>query len=546
MLTIFSTLFGSHIHRSVTCSECLQFPLTGLCFQCATCTEYYMCSQCVKRKSSVHVEDHPFILVCPNENLESCSIIWFTSSGNQHADETTKRKTRLRSITNYSKIFEQIETCVNYISAAENDKIFFVLSGSLEEEIILRIYDLHQVVFFYIYSIDVEHHYHWSEKYLKSRGVFSDESTLFTKLRDDIKLLEKQFTAITVISSLDRREKSFQDSGEMSFLDSAGYDFRLCLRSIEKPNDQLDHCLKLSPGAKINRNLDCIRQQYYGNDAELSKVDQFEKKYRSEEALTWYTSDCFLYKILNKAFRIENNMMVHQLDFFIRDLTQQLADLQNKQYPNKNEVITVYRGQFLTLSEFQNIRDNEGGMISINSYFSTSESSEVALMFAGSGENWPFLQSVLFTIELHAGIDSKPFAKINRHSAMTDEKEVLISYGTIFEIQSVEKYDCFWNVNLVLSGKKPPWQLAIDELPHCCFESFFAPLIYGCGPTVNNENSDSNSVSSLLEEFRRGRIQERQIALQLKLKKVLGNNYGRTRIRRRGVFLNYPVHSVYN
>ncbi|CAF0840778.1 unnamed protein product [Didymodactylos carnosus] len=221
-----------------------------------------------------------------------------------------------------------------------------------------------------------------------------------------------------------------------------------------------------------------------------------------------------------------------------RDLNKQLTDINDKQFSKENEVITVHRGQLMTLTEFQNIRDNEGKIISVNSYFSASISSEVAFSYTGyNGDNRPFLVSVLFTIELHARIGVKPFANAKMHSMMTDEDEILISYGTIFKIQSVEEYPSVWNVTLIMSEEMPPWATAIDELPHCCFESFFDPLIYGCEPTVDEDIYDSDKVASLLEAFRRRKAQERQAVLQSRLKKALGSNYGRTQIRTRKIFL---------
>lgn len=47
-----------------------------------------------------------------------------------------------------------------------------------------------------------------------------------------------------------------------------------------------------------------IARKEYAED--LNLIDQFERKYSSNDALTWYTRDCFLYRLLNKPLRLEN------------------------------------------------------------------------------------------------------------------------------------------------------------------------------------------------------------------------------------------------
>ncbi|CAF0846409.1 unnamed protein product [Didymodactylos carnosus] len=101
--------------------------------------------------------------------------------------------------------------------------------------------------------------------------------------------------------------------------------------------------------------------------------------------------------------------------------------------------LTVYRGQHLKVDELQELKDNIGRLISMNTFISTTCKEDVAFMLAGDGSLSPILESILFEIQINTSIDTKPYANIKELSVMKDEDEVLFSIGTIFRIESVEK-----------------------------------------------------------------------------------------------------------
>ncbi|CAF1294925.1 unnamed protein product [Rotaria sordida] len=102
-----------------------------------------------------------------------------------------------------------------------------------------------------------------------------------------------------------------------------------------------------SKTSKANdRMLEWCRLHYKDNRIELAKIDQFEKDYRSDSAIRWYTKDSFLYRLLNMALRCENIDMIIDFRYFIIDLYEQLT-LSHIQYMRTFEeptTLTVYRG----------------------------------------------------------------------------------------------------------------------------------------------------------------------------------------------------------
>jgi len=85
------------------------------------------------------------------------------------------------------------------------------------------------------------------------------------------------------------------------------------------------------------------RKLYIENDKEIELINQFEQTYKSNNAIDWYTKDCFAYHMLNRAIRTKDIKILFQMGFFIRDINQQLEeDYSATAY---RSTLTVFRGQ---------------------------------------------------------------------------------------------------------------------------------------------------------------------------------------------------------
>ncbi|CAM4983145.1 unnamed protein product, partial [Rotaria socialis] len=49
--------------------------------------------------------------------------------------------------------------------------------------------------------------------------------------------------------------------------------------------------------------IQACREYYDGNTNEMKFIDDFEKNYRSEDAIVWYLKRSFVYKLITKALR---------------------------------------------------------------------------------------------------------------------------------------------------------------------------------------------------------------------------------------------------
>ncbi|CAF2905927.1 unnamed protein product [Rotaria sp. Silwood2] len=161
-----------------------------------------------------------------------------------------------------------------------------------------------------------------------------------------------------------------------------------------------------------------------------------------------------------------------------------LADLSDEQISqindqNVNLKKTFYRGQLISACELERLRSNRGGLISMNTFMSTTERMEVALIYAGDGSRRPTLESCLFEIEIDPLINLKNlvFANIAYCSQFPEEKEFLFSLGTSFRIESVQEQNKVWHVKLTADTIKNT--LAKDVCDHIfdCIAQGSAPLL---------------------------------------------------------------------
>jgi len=119
--------------------------------------------------------------------------------------------------------------------------------------------------------------------------------------------------------------------------------------------------MPLSNQAKNELLVEC-RQQYHDNACELEKIAQFDSDCSPTNCIRWYTRDCFLYRLLNQAFRTENIDEILKFRFIIRQINEHLSIL-HKDYVEllqsiEFDSITVYRGQSMAASELQKLRVN--------------------------------------------------------------------------------------------------------------------------------------------------------------------------------------------
>lgn len=108
-----------------------------------------------------------------DENLESLSLIWLDAKIDTSRENIEVQK-QLRSIINYLKTFHDVKECEDHIrSVPDGDRVLFIVSGRLGQEIVPRIYKLRQVLAIYVFCFDRSKNEQWTKNYTKVNLSFN-------------------------------------------------------------------------------------------------------------------------------------------------------------------------------------------------------------------------------------------------------------------------------------------------------------------------------------------------------------------------------------
>ncbi|CAF4166474.1 unnamed protein product, partial [Rotaria sordida] len=372
-------------------------------------------------------------------NVINRSIVWLDASVND-TQENINAQQLLRTPMNHLKTYKDDHECEKYIqSVPKGHRIILIVGGRLGQLIVPRIHQLFQISSIFVYCMD-KRNQEWTNAYKKVKGAIEELNELILQV---LAAQEKQ-------TSHDRFEQPL--SINIFNTVNAGRE-----KSTSELNGQFVHsqilidCLLRMRSSSTDRHdfLTYCKKEYANDNSQLNFIREFEHDYAASSALTWYTRDCFLYKLLNKALRTQNIDLLYLYGFFIRDLYQQLK---RNQYPAP---IHLYRGQLMSKKEVQQLRNFIGQLISMNSFLSTTTDREVAIIFSGNdGVLNNDIQPVLFEIQADPDIGGiKPFADITSFSYMEDEEEVLMMLGAIFRIVHIRDESQLCIIQLVLCSE---------------------------------------------------------------------------------------------
>lgn len=359
-----------------------------------------------------------------DENKESITLLWFDPNiGSREDIEMTKQQ--LRQINNYVKFYTDLELCVTYIQSIKSEKIFLITSGKRASEILPRILNQRQIDSIFLFCMKSERYQHLTSKYSKIIDVCTTLNALCTSIREQIDLVERQLEAFKFFDHQQATKDLSKQSGEFLW-------FQLFNHVIVR--------LSRNQQAKLQM-IQVCRHYYRGHTEQLRLIDEFERDYRPEEAIRWYTKQSFLYKLVNKALRSEDIDQLHTFRLFIGDLSESLAREHEKILSSDEEILTVYRGVQLDREEFDKLKENQDKPIATNGYLSTSRLRLLALEFAKKPSKRTNIIPVLFEIQCAAKELGKTviFADIAKFSDFPGEQEVLFDLSATFKLESIEQ-----------------------------------------------------------------------------------------------------------
>ncbi|CAF1330873.1 unnamed protein product [Didymodactylos carnosus] len=299
-------------------------------------------------------------------HVENYFILWLNTNSGEDTDYQNS-VSQLCNALDVSKIFNNADECIDYITDICDEKVHFIVSIAFLDQIIPLIHELPQIDSIYILNLNKKIECEqWMKQYEKIVGIFPNMESIYDKLESNVKIIAAKQIGLMSISTV--RDGDNINKQEVLFM------YSTLLKEI---------FVQMENSANVKCEMvEFCRSQYSDNDYQLKIIDEFDKDYCAAEAVKWYTRDCFLFRMLNKALRILDIETLYKVRFFIKDLHQQL---QSESLSAIGSVTDVYRGQLMYAVEFEKLKTNIGGLLSVSNFLSTTPHRELALCFSGFG-----------------------------------------------------------------------------------------------------------------------------------------------------------------
>ncbi|CAF1414763.1 unnamed protein product [Adineta ricciae] len=354
--------------------------------------------------------------------MQDVVVIWLDNQIDYNNADCQFTIAQLEHITDNVTTFTDNDQCVEYILNCNDHQVYLIVSGALGQYLVRCIHDIPPLHSIFIFCQNKSYHEQWARHWNKIKDVFTDITSLCQAIQNTFLQDEPTVTPISFVPSgkrLDLLNPSFMYTQL----------FKEILLTIEFEDKHIEEFVRHHPGLIT---LDGT----HSND-----VKQSVRDYRAKEPIWWYTRGNSMHSMLNNALRIMDGDVLVRMGFFVTDLHRNIEQLHKEQFVNTTSsslVFTVYRGQGLSHTDFGELRSTIGGLMSFNSFFSTSMQRDVSFSYAKSNADNPKLVGILFTIQVDPSQSTTPFALLGNRGRFLQENEVLFSMHTVFRIHHIK------------------------------------------------------------------------------------------------------------
>ena len=325
--------------------------------------------------------------------------MWLDSNIKPLNEDCSNSLAQLRRIVNTINTFTDPDECLNFILQMKDENIFLIVSGALGSTVVPQIHPMSQIHSIFVFCGNKAWHEQWAKDWMKVKGVYKDIDSIVIALKEQTKQCDRDSTPISITNA------KRADELEATFMYTTL--FKEIILEIKYDDEE------------IKKLADECRRLYSENAYELQTINEFEQKYYQKSAIWWYTRQCFLYQLLNRALRTFDTDVIVTMGFFIQGLHRRIEKLHSQQRSSFDRPFVVYRGQGLNQTDFDKLRQSHGGLLSFNNFLSTSQDRNISYGFAQEALDRAENIAILFRIHLDPKSTSSPFAAL-------DEKESLL------------------------------------------------------------------------------------------------------------------------
>jgi len=384
--------------------------------------------------------------------IQNFHLVWLDGNINENDDDCRHSIQKLKQVVNTVNTFVDFDECIDFINKIPEETTFMITSGAFGQTVVPAIHNKKQVSVIYIFCGNKDRHEKWAKEWPKVKGVFTDIKPICEALKQAAQDCDQNAVSISFAPSGDSTAN--KNTLECSFM------YTQILKDILL-TIHFDH-------EHINEFLNYCRIEFAENSSELQNVNKIEKEYRNHEPIWWYTCETFLYSMLNRALRLMDVDIIIQMGFFVCDLHKNIADLHSKQFHGQtsSQSFIVYRGQSLAQTDFNQLNQNQGGLLAFNNFLSTSENRETSLEFIYRNPSKNEFVSILFVMRIDPSIQSTPFAHVANISEISEEEEILFSMHSVFRIGKIKQFSDkpqIWEAELTLTDDNDPQLRELSE-----------------------------------------------------------------------------------
>ncbi|CAF4717250.1 unnamed protein product [Rotaria sp. Silwood1] len=270
--------------------------------------------------------------------LQNFLLIWLDANIDESQEDFKNSLAHLRHIVASITTFTNVQECTDFLREIESEKAFMIVSGSLGQHIVPKIYTWPQLHSIYVFCNNRSVHEQWAKNILKIKGVHTNIESICKALQNDSARCDRALISI-----------SFRG------IDASFMYTQLIKEALLEINDDED-----GDNKSIREFAEYCRLQ---NDIATDEIESVEREYHQHTPIWWYTAPFFIYSMLNRGLRLLDVDIILKMGFFIRHLHRHIEKLHREQQSK----------------DFEKVKQTKGGLMSFNNFLSTSRDRDLSL-----------------------------------------------------------------------------------------------------------------------------------------------------------------------
>jgi hypothetical protein len=295
-------------------------------------------------------------------------LIWLDNNIDKNSVNYRKAITQFRRLVNIIETFTDSDQCLDFLTDICTENVILIISDTLCESTVPVIHDVTQLHTIFIFCENKARYERWAEGWPKIKGVFTQITLICQSLEKVARECEQNAISISFVDTSGDLANKRLDQLDPSFM------YTQILKEILLTIDFKEEHMKEFTAFCRNKFNDKIT---------LLDIKRFESQYPDKTSIYWYSSVYFLYQMLNSALRTMDVKIIIKMGFFISDLHHHIEQLHLQQFIENHSGTSfiAYRGQGLSKIDFEQMVKTKGGLLSFNTFLSTSKDRDVSLFF---------------------------------------------------------------------------------------------------------------------------------------------------------------------